>query len=225
MTLKDILIAGKLTISEGGGGGGVVTIRLGLSYDLDNGWSGEFLDGDLNPLDYADVLALTNNGADVALVQYGGATSPMSYYPEDEEFSAYVYAYNPNLYFWELISIDLSSNGYNFYTNDSYAKVAVGVPIVKVSDEYHSSLGYNAIAAILNNGGYVYAIARPNGVEDCIYALDKYAYITGSSGYVTFKRIAYNTYNNVSTMGIEYFTINSSGVSRRTESYTLQPST
>ena len=226
MVLKDALIAANLAGGSGGGsGGGVVTIRLGLSFDLDNGWSGEFLDDDWNSLDYADILALTNNGADVALVQYGGATSLMSYYSEDEEFYVEVYAYNQDLFFWELVSISLTSDGYNCYYSGSYTNVTVGVHIFQSSGTYYSDLSYNAIKEILNNGGYVYVISKSSGGEECVYTLDKYAYLTGSSSYITFKRISYDTYENVSRMWVTYFTMNSNGIMKGSSSYILQPNT
>ena len=225
MTLKDALLASQLGGGSGGSSGGVVTMGVELEFSLDNGWSGTLEDDNWNPLNYSDVLELTNNGADVALVRCGGPASPMHYDPEDETFYVDVYAYNSTLHFWQLVSVELSSNGYGFYSNIQYTDVAVGVRISKINDEYYSNLDYNAIAAILDAGGYVYVISKSNGVEDCVYTLDKYAYITDGSGYITFKRITYNTYNNVSTMWIEYFTINSSGVSNSKESYVLQPNT
>lgn len=228
MTLKDIMLAKTIaggSGGSGGGGGGVVTMYLHLQYDPDNGWSGELEANNGRSLNYSDVLALTNNGADDALVECNGTTTLMYYDSEDEMFYLNAYMYNPNLRMWDLVRMKLSSDGYSFYTAEAYASVAVRATIYKSGGQYYSSLSYNDIAAILNNGGYVYVTAKPNGIEDCVYTLDKYAYITSSSGYITFKRIAYNTYNNVSTMGIVYFTINSSGVISTSESYVLQPNT
>lgn len=228
MSLKDALIAAKLAGGSGGsgGGGGVVTMSVMLdTIDVDE-WSGELVSNDGRPLNYSDVLALTNNGADDALVQCGGATSIMYYDSYDEAFYANFYAYNPNVCIWEFVPMELSSDGYSFSPGISYAEdVAVKVTIYKHNGQYYSNLSYDAIAKILNGGGYVYVISRPNGVEDCVYTLDKYAYLTGSNGYITFKRISYDTYNNVSRMWVDYFTMNSNSITKESSSYILQPNT